>query len=360
MKDKNYEFVIIGGGIAGAIAAYICSKLNKKVVWFSSDNNSLEGAIQVPPNSIKSLKKIGCFEILKDYLNPISFIRVRDQNIMQDLSTISVDRKYYTLERKVLFSVLKNQIIKNSNIQIINEKIISFRDLGKECKCITSTGKEYVSKFILGADGFSGITRNSLINKHIKNKQSKFIYRAIIKKANHNQILFQSSINLWLDDGWHLVYYPFSKSKLLNLILVGKHSIKNLENSGNFELNLIKKIKWQRIEYENIIHKTIFNFGKIFLLGDAAHPIQPHLAQGAAQTFHDGKILLENLSKNNNTLSSLQDYARTRSKDINEVKDMSFLTGQVFGFKGIQAKIRNKLILGRNNYIQKFMNNIWE
>ena len=30
------------------------------------------------------------------------------------MSTISVDRKYYTLERKVLFSVLKNQIIKKS------------------------------------------------------------------------------------------------------------------------------------------------------------------------------------------------------------------------------------------------------
>ena len=360
MKDKNYEFIIIGGGIAGAIAAYICSKLNKKVIWFSSDNNALEGAIQVPPNSIKSLKKIGCFEGLKNYLNPISFIRVRDQNIRQDLSTISVDRKYYTLERKVLFSVLKNQIIKKSNILIINEKVISIGDLGKKCKCITSNGKEYISKFILGADGFSGITRNSLINKRENNIQSKHIYRAIIKKENHNQILFQSSINLWLDDGWHIVYYPFSNGKLLNLILVGKNSIKNLENSGNFELSLIKKINWQRIEYENIIHKTIFNFGKIFLLGDAAHPIQPHLAQGAAQTFYDGSILLENLSKNYDTLSSLQDYAKNRFKDIREVKDMSFFTGKVFELKGIKARIRNKLILGGNNYIQKFMYNIWE
>ena len=99
---------------------------------------------------------------------------------------------------------------------------------------------------------------------------------------------------------------------------------------------------------------------KFFLLGDAAHPIQPHLAQGAAQTFLDGCILSENLSKNNDALAGLQDYAKTRSKDINEVKDMSFLTGQVFGFQGIQARIRNKLILGSNNHIQKFMNNIWE
>ena len=146
MKDKNYEFAIIGGGIAGAIAAYICSKLNKKIIWFYSDNTTLEGAIQVPPNSIKSLKKIGCFEILKDYLNPISLIRVRDQNIRQDLSIINVDRKYYTLERKVLFSVLKNQIIKNSNIQFINEKVISFGDLGKKCKCITSKKHIYSNK----------------------------------------------------------------------------------------------------------------------------------------------------------------------------------------------------------------------
>ena len=360
MKDKNYEFVIIGGGIAGAIAAYICSKLNKKVIWFSGNNNTLEGAIQVPPNSIKSLKKIGCFEILRDHLNPISLIRIRDQNIRQDLSTISVDRKYYTLDRKILFSVLKKQIIKNSNIKIIDEKVISFEDFGEACKCITSTGKEYISEFILGADGFSGITRNNFINKQKNNIQSKHIFRAVLKKEKHNQILFQSSINLWLDDGWHIVYYPFSNSKLLNLILVGKNSIKSLEDSNNFELNLIKKINWKRIHYENIIHETIFNFRKIFLLGDAAHPIQPHLAQGAAQTFLDGSILLENLSKNNDALAGLQDYAKTRSKYINEVKDMSFLTGHVFSAKGIQAKIRNKLILGSNDYIKKFMYKIWE
>jgi hypothetical protein len=39
---------------------------------------------------------------------------------------------------------------------------------------------------------------------------------------------------------------------------------------------------------------------------------------------------------------------------------MSFLTGQVFGVKGIQAKIRNKFILGSNNYIKKFIYNIWD
>ena len=256
--------------------------------------------------------------------------------------------------------MLKKQIIKNSNIKIIDEKVISFEDFGEACKCITSTGKEYLSEFILGADGFSGITRNSLINKQKNNIQSKYIFRAVLKKEKHNQILFQSSINLWLDDGWHIVYYPFSNSKLLNLILVGKNSIKSLEDSNNFELNLIKKINWKRIHYENIIHETIFNFGKIFLLGDAAHPIQPHLAQGAAQTFLDGSILLENLSKNNDALAGLQDYAKTRSKYINEVKDMSFLTGHVFSAKGIQAKIRNKLILGSNDYIKKFMYKIWE
>ena len=102
MKAKNSQFIIIGGGISGSIAAYVCSKLNRNAIWFCPENEILQGAIQVPPNSIKFLKNIGCFEILKKYLTPISMIRVRDQYYTQDLASINVDQKYYTIDRKNL------------------------------------------------------------------------------------------------------------------------------------------------------------------------------------------------------------------------------------------------------------------
>ena len=74
----------------------------------------------------------------------------------------------------------------------------------------------------------------------------------------------------------------------------------------------------------------------------------------------DLKIYIPN-ETTSNSVGANDLYQKISSlKDIDKVKNMSFLTGQVFGVKGISAKLRNKLILGNNNYIQNFMNNIWE
>ena len=360
MKEKYSQFIVVGGGIAGSIAAYVCSRLKRKTIWFCPKKEPLQGAIQIPPNSIKFLKNIGCFDILKKFLNQISLIRVRDQNFKQDLSSINVDQKYFTIDRKSLFLSIKEQIESNTNVKIIDEKIISFSSNDSECRCTSSSGNEYFSNFILGADGATGVIRNNLTFRESKNVEKKYIFRSIIKKNKYNTILFQSAINLWLDDGWHIVYYPFSNGNYLNLILVGKNSISKLEQSNNFELNFLKGIDWQSIELDNSINEIIFNHGRIFLLGDAAHPIQPHLAQGAAQTFFDGSVLLDSLFDNGDDFFNLNKYANLRSKELNKIRDLSFFAGQSFGSKGVMAELRNRLILGSDNYLEEFMSKVWD
>ena len=109
----------------------------------------------------------------------------------------------------------------------------------------------------------------------------------------NNRALFQSSVNLWLNNGWHLVYYPYSEFNYLNLILVGKNSIEKLNKSSQEEFKKLHNIEWQPVKLNKISSEAIYNSGQIFLIGDAAHPIYPHLAQGAAQTFLDAFTLLK-------------------------------------------------------------------
>ena len=360
MKEKYSQFIVVGGGIAGSIAAFVCSRLKKNVVWFCPKNENLQGAIQIPPNSIKFLKNLGCFDNLKKFLNPISSIRVRDQNFKQDLSSINVDQQYFTIERRNLLLSINEQIQSNENISIINEKIISFTSNKKECKCISSSGDEYSSEFILGADGPSGIFRNNLVFKESEKNEKKYIFRSVIKRNKHNSILFQSSINIWLDDGWHIVYYPFSRGNYLNLILVGKNSLQKLEKSNDYELGLLKGINWKSINQDDIIEEVIFNYERIFLIGDAAHPIHPHLAQGAAQTFNDGSVLFDNLLSNGDDFFSLNRYANTRTKELNRVRDLSFMAGKSYSSKGIMSKVRNKLILRSEDYLDEFLKELWK
>ena len=85
------------------------------------------------------------------------------------------------------------------------------------------------------------------------------------------------------------------------------------------------------------------------MIGDAAHPIYPHLAQGAAQTFLDGFTLFKVLSSNDDIKLSLIEYAKIRTATISRAKDMSYLSGEVFKAKGMISKIRNNLLL--NDYL---------
>ena len=96
------------------------------------------------------------------------------------------------------------------------------------------------------------------------------------------------------------------------------------------------------------------------MIGDAAHPIYPHLAQGAAQTFLDAFTLLKCLSINNEINLSLIEYAKIRTTTINRVKEMSYLAGEAFSAKGTIAKIRNNLFLVDYLDLENFLNKIWE
>ena len=117
---SRYKLVIVGDGIAGSLAAYVCAKLNIKALWFAPKNRKLSGAIQIPPNSVDALKNLGIFEDLKKHLTPISMIRMRDQFFKQDLSTIDVNNHYFSLAREELLSVLESSLKQNSLIIAIS------------------------------------------------------------------------------------------------------------------------------------------------------------------------------------------------------------------------------------------------
>ena len=137
MKENISKVIIIGGGIAGAIAAYVCVKSNINTIWFAP-KLEVKGAIQMPPNSIRALKKLGCFDLLENFLTPISMIRLRETNLKQDLANIDVSKNYFTISRKDVFSALTKSIDNSSKIEINEDKIVSIENNNGQSKCISS------------------------------------------------------------------------------------------------------------------------------------------------------------------------------------------------------------------------------
>ena len=55
-----------------------------------------------------------------------------------------------------------------------------------------------------------------------------------------------------------------------------------------------------------------FAFGRIALIGDAAHPMSPFLAQGAAQAIEDADALARRLGETNDVEAALAAYSADR------------------------------------------------
>ena len=125
-------------------------------------------------------------------------------------------------------------------------------------------------------------------------------------------------------------------------------------------MDLFENTNWQNVNIENTVYSPKYINGNIILLGDAAHPMPPHLAQGAAQTFLDGAVLLDCLSNNGNILSNIENYSKIRLKKIKKAMCLSHCSGKVLNFSGHKKSVRNKLILSGNIFLNNFIKNIWD
>jgi 2-polyprenyl-6-methoxyphenol hydroxylase-like FAD-dependent oxidoreductase len=173
---------------------------------------------------------------------------------------------------------------------------------------------------LIGADGVHSVTRRSIAPDApgpFKNKHSAFRFileRRIMLDDPETAPLasVNCTMDMWYSDSEKIVLYPTSNNKLLNFVCIHPSSksetktddystsgskLKLLEIFKDFHPSLVKMLGkvdpgelkiYPLFDMENL--PTYIN-GRLALIGDAAHPFTPHLAQGGAQALEDAVSL---------------------------------------------------------------------
>jgi salicylate hydroxylase len=82
--------------------------------------------------------------------------------------------------------------------------------------------------------------------------------------------------------------------------------------------------------------------GRVALLGDAAHPMRPYLAQGAGMAIEDAQVLAQCLAQGaGRTADPLQAYAEQRWARNARVQARAIRNGRIFHAQGLVAMGRN-------------------
>jgi salicylate hydroxylase len=155
------------------------------------------------------------------------------------------------------------------------------------------------------------------------------IWRGLIPMERLPEHLRRPVGTNWVGPGGHVVHYPLRGGALMNFAGTAEREDWHVESwteRGTTEealndfkgwnedvLTMIRNIetpfKWALLGREPLERWTI---GRVTLLGDAAHPTLPMMAQGANMAIEDGVVLARCLDAYDDVSAALQAYESAR------------------------------------------------
>jgi len=323
------RIVIIGAGIGGLAAASALQRADYAVSIYEQTPQAGEvgAGLQLGPNAYKVLRALGLERKLLEIASEITTLVTLD---WRDGSPISFQpmgstarqkfgAPYLTASRTDLHSLLLESL---SNVRI---------SFGMRCVAVETTGKTAVARFVngaeveadavIGCDGINSVVRQSVFGKDKARFTEGLYFRGKLEFDRIEALgldCFGPDYSLrdyvsWLGPTGRVMFYPMTSGRFLNI--AAGYTTKEWTSeswstpssreevltaySGWDErmLALLRQtdqwFKWGVFDRDPM---ATWVSGVVTLLGDAAHPFIPNLAQGASMAMEDGFVLARALA----------------------------------------------------------------
>lgn len=370
MSIQTQPILIAGGGIGGFAAALALAKrgFKVKVLEQAPVIGEIGAGIQLGPNAFNAFDALGIGDRARAravYTDYMVMHDALDEYRVGRIETSDAFRKrfgnpYAVIHRADIHNSLVEGAQENGDIEIITNCLIT--DVEQDENGVTVTdqnGKVYVGQALIGADGVKSVVREkyvgdlALVTGHV-------VYRAVVPKAEFPEDLQWNAASIWVGPNCHLVHYPLRGGEEYNVV-VTFHSREQEEwgvKDGSKEevlsyfqdicpkarqlIELPKSWKrWATADREPIDQWT---YGRITLLGDAAHPTTQYMAQGACMAMEDAVTLGEALRvSDNNIAQAFETYQQSRVSRTARIVLSSREMGKLYHAQGVQRLVRNDL-----------------
>lgn len=367
---------VIGGAIAGLSAALAIADAGHQVVLFGRVPSHLSGALQLAPNGFKALRALGTLEALAPCLTRLDAIEIRSARTNSCLSALDHDgpprRDYAAIGRGALCAGLYHLASAHKAIRFCDEMVTDITCTNDRTGLVTDTGTHHDFDLIIGADGKDGLARK-IIGPHDDHRTvSRQALRASVPAASLPRHFSTKRTQLWLGDGYHLVSYPFldtiSDEMMVNLVLCTPASARE---AADILPELLAKrpvlaplceggINWHKTPLPPASQLATWRKNGLVLIGDGAHFMPPHLAQGAGQTLEDAATLKAALTGASDVKQAAAQWALMRQRALGPIIEKAEATGTVMRLSGPFAILRNAAVeLGGQRLVEKWLTKVW-
>ncbi len=223
-----------------------------------------------------------------------------------------------------------------------------------------SAGRESIrARAVIGADGLGSRLRAALGVKGHPVFRGYVAWRATIPRDRVPPALAANETGLWLGPGGHVVHYPVAGGRSLNLVAIqrttqpvegwaapgaGPDLTAHYRAAAPLLLDLLESVDdwllWSLFD----LPATKIAAGHVALLGDAAHPVLPFLAQGAALAIEDSEALAGCLREAPDIPAAFRAYAAHRLDRVRRVQAQARRNGRIYHMGSVMGFARDAVL----------------
>lgn len=371
------QVLIAGGGIGGLAAALACARQDLPVLLLerAAQLSEVGAGIQIGPNVTRILQAWGLGDALAQVAAFPKHLQARDARTGQVLGSLRLGERaqalygapYATIHRADLQGVLHEAVQRAGVAMHLGHAVTGWQKSVDGLEVHTPAGQSWQADALIGADGVWSTVRQKLLCDAPARFTGHLAYRALMAQADLPAHLRSHEVTVWMGPRLHVVHYPVRGGEWLNVVAIvhgAKPEQADLWDAAGHGQALMQAIGAVSGEVGHDLHERLASVpawrqwalhdrapvtsaremaqGRVALLGDAAHPMRPYLAQGAGMAIEDAQVLAQCLAQGvGRTADRLQAYAEQRWARNARVQARAIRNGRIFHAQGLVAMGRN-------------------
>jgi salicylate hydroxylase len=359
---------VVGGGIGGLATAAALTRagIEARVYEQAPEIGEIGAGVLIGPNSVRLLHRLGLAGAIDEVGGWVgegsTYWRHDGTRVAPVMTTDSSGwAAMYGMHRADLVDVLRRAV--PAGHVHPGHRAVSFSQTERTARVAFENGAEAEADLVIAADGIHSALRRFVTEPAAPVFSGQISYRGVLDTARvpwWPERIFQ----VWMGAGKHVIVFPVRAGRMLNFVCFlpadramreswsapGDPDALRAAFAGFADpvVDLLKQVDstfwWGLYDREPL---DTWTSGRLALLGDAAHPMLPHLGQGANQAVEDAFALAAVLKGTAaaDVPAALRRYAQVRRRRTDVVQANSRRNGERYDTVNRTADSRDRELI---------------
>ena len=363
MSNMAEKVLIVGGGIAGLSSGLALAQADAEVRILESAPAFTEvgAGVQLGPNVTRILKSWGLLPAIEKLASHPANLQAHSAKSGEVLATLPLadmttrfGSPYITIHRADLQLALLEKV----------------QTLGVDVQCNSPlhqlpTDLHKTADALVIADGVWSNLRQQLLGDGPPQMSGHLAYRTLVRQSDLPEHLRTQDVSVWMGPKAHVVQYPVRGGEWLNVVCLTEGQLQGITLQDLQDWNLSKTPQDTRADLQSALKGSCSHLhalieacdnwrlwplcdrppmqsaaqhaqGRIVLVGDAAHPMRPYLAQGAGMAMEDAAELAHQWTvlADQDVSQRFASFAQARWQRNAKVQARAMRNGEIFHATG--------------------------